>query len=138
MSILKLTEEVIELVEHAATHLKGSARRIFMAKVVHSLGPGGQRQAEGVLGWNRQVIRKGQGELEQGPQTDNFCARGRKKAETHLPDLLTDIEAMVATTSQADPTFKTTQLYTPLTAEAVWQRLRDEKAIALGITHPAH
>jgi len=127
MSVLKLTQEVIELVEHAATHLKGSARRIFMAKVVHSLGPGGQRQAEEALGWNRQVIRKGQGELEQGPQTDNFCARGRKKAETYLPDLLTDIEAIVAPTSQADPTFKTTQLYTPLTAEAVWQRLRDEK-----------
>ena len=127
MSVLKLTQEVIELVEHAATHLKGSARRIFMAKVVHSLGPGGQRQAEEALGWNRQVIRKGQGELEQGPQTDNFCARGRKKAETYLPDLLTDIEAIVAPTSQADPTFKTTQLYTPLTAEAVWQRLRAEK-----------
>jgi len=127
MSILKLTEDVIELVEHAVTHLKGSARRIFMAKVVNCLGPGGQRQSERALGWNRQTVRKGQAELEHGPHPDNFCARGRKKAEAHLPELLTDIEAIVAPTSQADPTFKTSHLYTPLTAEAVWQRLRDEK-----------
>lgn len=127
MSVLKLTEEVIELVDHAVTHLKGSARRIFMAKVVNCLGPGGQRQSERELGWNRQTVRKGQVELAQGPYLDNFWARGRKKAEAHLPELLTDIEAMVAPTSQADPTFKTSHLYTPLTAEAVWQRLRDEK-----------
>lgn len=127
MSVLKLTEDVIELVEHAVTHLKGSARRIFMAKVVNCLGPGGQRQSERELGWNRQTVRKGQTELEHGPHLDNFCARGRKKAEEDLPELLTDLEAIVAPTSQADPTFKTSHLYTPLTAEAVRQRLLDEK-----------
>lgn len=130
MSVFKLTEEVIDLVTYAAVNLSGSARRMFMAKVVNSLGPGGQRQTERALGWNRQTVRKGQAELEHGPQRDNFWARGRKKAEVHLPDLLTDIEVIVAPTSQADPTFKTSHLYTPLTAETVRQRLLDEKGYA--------
>lgn len=56
---------------------------------------------------------------------DNFAARGRKKAEEHLPHLLEDIQGMVEPTSQADPTFKTTPLYTPLTAKEVRQRLID-------------
>jgi hypothetical protein len=127
VSVFKLTEEVIDLVTSAAVNLSGSARRMFMAKVVNSLGPGGQRQSERKLGWNRQTVRKGQMELKHGPQPDNFSARGRKKAEVHLPDLLLDLEAIVAPTSQADPTFKTSHLYRPLTAEAVRQRLLDEK-----------
>ncbi|MGA9351992.1 MAG: ISAzo13 family transposase [Anaerolineae bacterium] len=101
-----------------------------MAKVVEALGTGGQRQAERELGWNRGTIRKGQGELENGPISDNLSARGRKKAEDHLPNLLEDIQAIVEPTSQADPTFRTTQLYTPLTAEEVRRRLVDDKGYA--------
>lgn len=130
MSILVLTEGMIDALKYAADHLKGSDCRIFMAKVVEALGPGGQRRAERELSWNRGTIRKGQGELENSPISDNFSARGRKKAEGHLPNLLEDIQALVEPTSQADPTFKTTQLYTPLTAKEVRQRLRDNKGYA--------
>ena len=55
--------------------------------------------------------------------TDNYSARGRKKAEEHLPHLLEDIRAIVEPGSQADPTLRTTRLYTPLTAKEVRQRL---------------
>jgi len=117
--------------KYAADNLKGSARRILMAKTVAAFGPGGQRQAERELGWNRGAIRKGQGELESGTAiADNFSARGRKKAEDHLPNLLENIQAIVEPTSQADPTFKTTQLYTPLTAKEVRQRLIDDQGYA--------
>jgi len=103
-----------------------------MAKTVCALGSGGQRKAERELGWNRCTIRKGQGELEAGVVfSDNFAGRGRKKAEEHLPSLLEDIKAIVKPTSQADPTFRTTQLYTPLTAKEVRRRLIEEK----GYTH---
>ena len=126
-----LTDNMLGALKYAADNLKGSARRILMAKTVAAFGPGGQRQAERELGWNRGAIRKGQGELESGTAiADNFSARGRKKAEDHLPNLRENIQAIVEPTSQADPTFKTTQLYTPLTAKEVRQRLIDDQGYA--------
>ncbi len=125
---MQLTDTILDTLKYAAANLKGRARRIFMAKTVESLGPGGQRKAERELGWNRGTIRKGQAEMDSGTEIpDNFGARGRKKAEDHLPHLLDDIRAIVEPSSQADPTFKTTQLYTPLTAKEVRQRLIEDK-----------
>jgi hypothetical protein len=45
-----------------AKALKGSARRVFMARVADLVG--GQREATRELGWERKTIRKGQRELE--------------------------------------------------------------------------
>lgn len=45
--------------------LKGSARRLFMARTVKELGPSGQRQAERDLGWNRITLRKGTHALDR-------------------------------------------------------------------------
>jgi len=103
-----------------AEELKGHARRIFMARVVKSLGHGGQRQAETELGWDRGTIRKGMRELESGFECyDNFAGRGRKAIEKHLPNLLDDIKAIVDAESQTDPSFKTIRLYIRLSAEEV-------------------
>ena len=72
--------------------LKGSEGRVFMAKVVLSLGKGGATPAESELGWNRGAIRKVLHELETGIRcVDDFAARGRKRADYHLPNLLADI-----------------------------------------------
>ncbi len=124
-------EAVNAVLQYAADNLKGSARRMFMAQTVNAFGAGGQRWAERALDWNRATIRKGQHELADGPMADHFSARGRKKAEAYLPNLLADIRVIVEPTSQADPTFKTTQLYTPLTAAEVRQRLCDDKGYPL-------
>lgn len=113
---------------YAEAHLKGAKRRIFMAETVCSIGEGGQRTAEKILGWNRGTIRKGMHELQSGIRCiDNFSARGRKRAEEHLPDLLEDITAIVKPSCQTDPTFRTTKLYTPLTAKNVHKRLLEQK-----------
>ena len=65
---------------------------MFMAKVVTSLGQGGPIRAETELGWNRGAIRKVLHELETGIRcVDDFAARGRKRADYHLPNLLADI-----------------------------------------------
>jgi hypothetical protein len=61
---MELGEEVKELFIETAKALKGSARRLFMARTVRVLGEGGQRLVERELGWNRGTIRKGQHELE--------------------------------------------------------------------------
>lgn len=127
MNTVVFTSDIVDALKQATDNLKGSARRMFMAKTVNAFGEGGQRWSERELGWNRGTIRKGQRELEEGPVPDHFAARGRKKAEEYLPNLLDDIEAIVEPTSQADPTFKTTKLYTPLTAKEVRQRLIDKK-----------
>lgn len=49
-----------------AKALKGSDRRQFMARIVKSLGYGGQSYAAREFGWGRNTIAKGTGELESG------------------------------------------------------------------------
>jgi hypothetical protein len=56
---VELAEEVKELLKETEKALKGSARRIFMARTIRALGKGGQHRAEQELGWNRGTIRKG-------------------------------------------------------------------------------
>ncbi len=98
-----------------------------MADVVGALGRGGQRFAEKYLGWNRKTIRKGIQERESGQAIEDRChERGRKKVEEHLPSLLEDIREIVEPRSQTDPTFRSTRVYTPLTAEEVRHRLRTQ------------
>jgi len=121
---MDLTTSIQSLLIETAKALKGSARRLFMARTVKELGPGGQRRAERELGWGRMTIRKGTHELESGfTCLDAFAARGRKRVEAHLPNLLTDITALVDSQSQADPQFRTNRLYTRLTAAEVRRQL---------------
>jgi len=121
---MELTEEVKELLLKTGKDLKGSARRMFMARTVQALGEGGQRLAERELGWNRGTIRKGMHEAAHGIACmDGFRLRGRKRSEEHLPTLLRDITAIVDGQSQADPQFRSTRLYTRLTATEVRRQL---------------
>ena len=121
---MDLTNSLKSLFIDTAKTLKGSARRLFMARTVKELGAGGQRRAERALKWGRMTIRKGTHELESGfTCLDAFSARGRKRVEVHLPHLLSDIKAIVDSQSQADPQFRTTRLYTRLTAAEVRQQL---------------
>lgn len=99
-----------------------------MARVVKLLGAGGQSQAKRELGWDRDTIRKGIHELESGLHCiDAYGARGRKRAEDHLPNLLKDIQDIVDGQSQTDPSFESTRLYTRLSAAAVRQALITKK-----------
>lgn len=125
---MELTEEVKALLLNTAKELKGSARRVFMARTVQALGPGGQRLAERELSWNRGTMRKGMHELERGIVcVDAFSSRGRQRSEDHLPNLLNDLTAIVDGQSQADPQFRTPRLYTRLTATEVRRQLIGQK-----------
>lgn len=127
MEYLQLNKAAIEILNDTAEKLKGYDRRIFMAKVVKALGAGGQRKAEQELGWNRGTIRKGVYELENDICINRLSETGRKSSEYHFPNLLEDIKSIVEPSSQADPTFRTTQLYSPLTAGEVCRRLIEDK-----------
>jgi len=125
---MELTREVKALLLKTAKDLKGSALRMFMARTVQALGPGGQRLAERELGWNRGTIRKGMHEVEHGIVClDALSSRGRKRSEEHLPNLLIDLKAVVDSQSQADPQFRTNRLYTRLTATEVRRQLIAQK-----------
>jgi hypothetical protein len=121
---MELTDSIKTLLIATAKALKGSARRLFMARTVKELGPGGQQRAARELGWGRMTIRKGLRELDSGVECiDAFRLRGRKRAEEHLPNLLTDIQASVDSQSQTDPQFRTRRLYTRLSATEVCRQL---------------
>ena len=123
-----MDETTKQVYRETAHTLKGSDRRLFMARVVKALGEGGQRQAERELGWNRRTIRKGMHELESGVVClDGYSARGRKAAEDHLPTLLADIKAIVDGQSQTDPRFESSRLFTRLSAAQVRQQLIVQK-----------
>ena len=125
---MELTESLKSLFVDTAKTLKGSDRRLFMARTVQELGEGGQRIAQRELGWNRATIRKGTHELRSGVTcADAFALRGRKPAEVHLPHLLDDIRAVVDGQSQTDPQFRNNRLYTRLTAGEVRRQLIAQK-----------
>jgi len=112
--------EMIPVLIDTAKALKGSQRRLFMAKTVAAMGRGGQLWAEAHLGWNRGTIRKGMHELRSGMTcADAFHCRRRKPAEEHLPRLLDDIRSIADGQSQADPKFQTDRLFSRISAKEV-------------------
>jgi hypothetical protein len=125
---MELTESLTALCIDTAKQLRGSARRLFMARTVRELGPGGASVAERALGWNRGTIRKGRHELRSGVTCADACGlRGRKPVEAHLPCLLDDMRAIVDSQSQADPQFRSRRLYTRLSAAEVRRQLIAQK-----------
>jgi hypothetical protein len=116
--------EMITVLIDSARTLKGSQRRLFMARTVKAMGEGGQIWAEAHLGWNRGTVRKALHELRSGMTcVDAFSLRRRKPAEEHLPRLLDDIRAIADGQSQADPKFQTGRLFTRISAAEVRRQL---------------
>ena len=121
---MRPSPEMIPVLVDTAKALKGSQRRLFMAKTVEAMGRGGQLWAEAHLGWNRGTIRKALHELRSGMTcVDAFHCRRRKPAEEHLPRLLDDIREIADGHSQADPKFQTGRLFTRISAAEVRRQL---------------
>jgi hypothetical protein len=90
-------------------------------------GYGGQSLAQKELRWDRKTIRKGMKEFKSGITClDNHAAKGRKKSEEHLPNLLEDLKNLVDSQSQTDPSFKSQRLYTRLSAAQVRKQLIEQ------------
>lgn len=120
--------EMRTMFNEMAGMLSGYQRRQFMAQIVKTLYQGNLSEAERELGWNRKTMAKGLAELEgQFCYVDQGARRGRKKAEAHLPKLLADIIEIADQFSQTDPTFRTTQIYTRLTAAELRTQLMAQK-----------
>jgi hypothetical protein len=125
---MRPSPEMIPVLIDTARTLKGSQRRLFMARTVSAMGRGGQVWAEAHLRWNRETIRKGMHELRTGMTcVDAFHCRRRKPAEEHLPRLLEDIRSIADGQSQADPRFQTDRLFTRISAKGVRHQLIAQK-----------
>lgn len=123
-TITELTVELKEFFNATRNQLKGHERRQFMARVVSLMGPGGQIKAEREIGWDRKTIIKGRREIESGITCiDNFSGRGRKSSLEHFPRLKEDLTSIVNPICQTDPTFRTQNLYSPISANEVHRRL---------------
>jgi len=74
-----LTDDLKDSLSATARLLKGSARRVFMARAVRDPGAGGQRLAERELGWSRVAVRKGRHGLGSGIVcVDAFALRAQE------------------------------------------------------------
>lgn len=125
---MQLTQEFKETLNETQATLNGYVRRHFMAKIVETVFGGKPSHAERELGWNRTTLRKALNELHgEFCYIDHYHERGRKKSEEHLPNLLSDLRAIVDSQSQTDPTFRTNRLYTRLSAAEVRQQLIKQK-----------
>jgi hypothetical protein len=125
---MELNQEIIELLNETKATLKGYERRHFMAQTVKTMCDGKPTKAERELGWNRGTLRKALEELEGGfCYIDQVHRRGRKRAENQLPTLLEEMDEIAEQFSQTDPTFRTTQLYSRLTAAEMREQLIEQK-----------
>ncbi|CAM3064545.1 ISAzo13 family transposase [Filibacter tadaridae] len=108
--------------------LKGSDKRIMLAKTAEAYSKGGQSVVANLFNVGRDTIRKGKNELQAGIACmDAFNARGRKKTEEVLPNLTEDIIDIVDSQSQTDPDFKTRRLFTRLTVPELRIQLIKQK-----------
>jgi hypothetical protein len=125
---MKLTTAEKQLHQETVKELRGHAKRLYMARVAQTLGRGGPSLLQRELGWSRDTIRKGAMELRSGLICyDNYTARGRKRVESRLPNLLSDIRAIADQHSQTDPSFESNRLYLRLSAASVRSQLIEQK-----------
>lgn len=117
-----------KLLQETASSLTGYAKRLFMARTVDEVFEGVAYRAQQELGWNRETVRKGLHELNSGVECvdGRRGATGRKPAEAHLPNLLTDIRDLVDSQSQTDARFRTHRLYTRMSAAEVRRQLHEK------------
>lgn len=125
---MEITSEIRNLLNETKKSLNGYAQRHFMAETVATFCEGKAQQAEQALGWNRKTIQKAMAErCGQFCYVDQRHLSGRKKAEDQLPNLLNDLNEIAEQFSQTDPTFRTTRLFTRITAAEMRIQLIEQK-----------
>lgn len=126
--ILGIFGKCKDIFKEALNKLKGSDRRVVLARVSVVVGRGGQSFVAKEFNVSRDTIRKGHHELKTGITiVDAFNARGRHAIEKKLPNLIEDIKNIVDSQSQTDPDFKTTRLFTRMTVKEIRHQLIKQK-----------
>lgn len=110
----------------AASKMVGAGRRAFQAAMAVKYCAGSARQAEALFGWSRQAVELGLHEQRTGlvclsPQS---AFGGDKLWEEKHPEVAAVLWEVAQAHSQQDPTFRTTQSFTRLTAAEALRQLR--------------
>lgn len=116
------------LLLEASKGLKGSQRRMFLAKVCQSLCEGSSRKTEARFGWGRETVAKGLEELagnKPEPVGDSL-RRGRLPSEEKNPRLKIDIRLIVEPRTHSDPELKSARQYANLSAAEVREALLEK------------
>jgi len=110
----------------AASKMLGPERRSFQAEMAVKYCSGSPRQAEVVFGWNRKTVELGLHEWRTGivclSQQSAFA--GDKPWEMKHPEVAEALWTLAQAHSQQDPSFRTTQSFTRLTAAEALKQLR--------------
>jgi len=114
-----------DILKDVINKLKGSDKRVALAKIAEEIGIGGQSAVAKGFQVGRDTIRKGMHELHTGIVIeDAFGMRGRKKVTEHLPNIQKDIREILEPGSQTDPTFKSLRQYTRMSVAFIIKELK--------------
>jgi hypothetical protein len=116
----------IEDLKLASSKMSGAQRRSFQAAMTLKYCRGSARQAERTFGWNRDTVELGLHEQRTGViclGAQAACCASRLWEDQH-PDVAQALWALAEAHGQQDPTFRTAQSYTRLTAAEALKQLR--------------
>ena len=122
-----VSAETVNLISRLVGLVPWPLRRRAMADVTMSLLDGRPRVAESVFGWGRSAVTLGINELRTGISCVNdLSARRKPKAEEKDSQLIADIREIIEPQTQADPQLRTALGYTNMTAQAVYDALKEK------------
>lgn len=119
-----LTLTQIEDLRLAASKMSGAKRRSFQAEITLKYCQGKARLAETVFGWGRQNIEVGLAEKRTGLICLGLQSSlsGAKRWEDRQPIAASVLKQIAESYCQQDPTFKTSDAYTRLTAAVFYKK----------------
>ncbi len=121
---MKLAADVTEVLRETAAALRGSDRRLFMARTVRDLFDEVMNRAVRALDGDERTLREGKNELRSGIECpDGGSGGGHPTAQAPLPNLVRDLRDLVDGQSQTDPRFQTQRPYTRITSAEVRRHL---------------
>lgn len=110
------------LLMEAARELRGSRRRMFLAKVCEVLCEGNVRKTEERFGWGRETVSKGIQERQANGAVSHPTERERRerpRSEDKNPQLKMDIRLIVEPHTHSYPELKSSRQYTNYSAEEI-------------------
>jgi transposase len=126
--ILELLKKSKGFLKKGIEMMENCDKRVLLATISEEHGYGGDTLVAKEFNVSRDTIRKGRNELRTGIRCkDAFNARGRKKTEYYLPNIIADIRDIVDSQSQTDPKFDSRRLFTRLTTKEVRKQLIEQK-----------
>ena len=126
LTMMPLSASHIEDLKLASSKMSGAKRRAFQAAMTLKYCQGNARQAERVLGWNRDTVELGLHEQRTGITCLGAQAAccGNRLWEEKYPAVAEALWALAEAHCQQDPTFRGTLSYTRLTAAQALEQLR--------------